>query len=221
MTEITVDDNGYVMATLPANTDKDVPTVGFLAHVDTATDFTGKNVNPQIIESYDGHDIVLNDKLNVVLSPEQFPELSRYKGQTLITTDGTTLLGADNKAGIAEIMTAMAYLIKHPDIKHGTIRVAFTPDEEIGRGLHKFDVGRFNAAFAYTIDGGPSANCNMKALTQPPQNLLVTEKASTRERRKTKWSTLQKSRWNFITRCRKKKRRNIRKGMKASIIYFP
>ncbi|MDL5024594.1 peptidase T [Bacillus velezensis] len=155
MTDITVDDNGYVMATLPANTDKDVPTVGFLAHVDTATDFTGKNVNPQIIESYDGHDIVLNDKLNVVLSPEQFPELSRYKGQTLITTDGTTLLGADNKAGIAEIMTAMAYLIKHPDIKHGTIRVAFTPDEEIGRGPHKFDVGRFNAAFAYTIDGGP------------------------------------------------------------------
>ncbi len=155
MTDITVDDNGYVMATLPANTDKDVPTVGFLAHVDTATDFTGKNVNPQIIESYDGHDIVLNDKLNVVLSPEQFPELSRYKGQTLITTDGTTPLGADNKAGIAEIMTAMAYLIKHPDIKHGTIRVAFTPDEEIGRGPHKFDVGRFNAAFAYTIDGGP------------------------------------------------------------------
>ncbi|KXZ13050.1 peptidase T [Bacillus nakamurai] len=155
MEEVTIDENGYVMATLPANTDKDVPAIGFLAHVDTATDFTGKNVNPQIIECYDGRDIVLNEKLNVILSPEQFPELSGYKGQTLITTDGTTLLGADNKAGIAEIMTAMAYLIKHPDIKHGNIRVAFTPDEEIGRGPHKFDVARFNAAFAYTVDGGP------------------------------------------------------------------
>lgn len=156
MKEVTIDENGYVMATLPSNTNKkDVPTIGFLAHIDTATDFTGKNVNPQMIESYDGRDIVLNEKLNVILSPEQFPELSGYKGQTLITTDGTTLLGADNKAGIAEIMTAMAYLIKHPDIKHGKIRVAFTPDEEIGRGPHKFDVARFNAAFAYTIDGGP------------------------------------------------------------------
>ncbi|TDY59209.1 peptidase T [Bacillus subtilis] len=150
-----IDENGYVMATLPSNTEKDVPTIGFLAHVDTATDFTGKNVNPQIIESYDGKDIVLNEKLQVTLSPDQFPELSGYKGHTLITTDGTTLLGADNKAGIAEIMTAMDYLIKHPEIKHGTIRVAFTPDEEIGRGPHKFDVKRFNASFAYTVDGGP------------------------------------------------------------------
>ncbi|MEC1611702.1 peptidase T [Bacillus mojavensis] len=155
MEDAAIDENGYVMATLPSNTDKDVPTIGFLAHVDTATDFTGKNVNPQIVESYDGKDITLNEKLQVILSPDQFPELSGYKGHTLITTDGTTLLGADNKAGIAEIMTAMDYLIKHPEIKHGTIRVAFTPDEEIGRGPHKFDVERFNASFAYTVDGGP------------------------------------------------------------------
>ncbi|PTU29223.1 peptidase T [Bacillus subtilis] len=155
MQDAAIDENGYVMATLPSNTEKDVPTIGFLAHVDTATDFTGKNVNPQIIESYDGNDIVLNEQLQVILSPDQFPELSGYKGHTLITTDGTTLLGADNKAGIAEIMTAMDYLIKHPEIKHGTIRVAFTPDEEIGRGPHKFDVKRFNASFAYTVDGGP------------------------------------------------------------------
>ncbi|QHJ96544.1 Peptidase T [Bacillus subtilis] len=155
MQDAAIDENGYVMATLPSNTEKDVPTIGFLAHVDTATDFTGKNVNPQIIESYDGKDIVLNEQLQVTLSPDQFPELSGYKSHTLITTDGTTLLGADNKAGIAEIMTAMDYLIKHPEIKHGTIRVAFTPDEEIGRGPHKFDVKRFNASFAYTVDGGP------------------------------------------------------------------
>lgn len=155
MEEVTIDENGYVMATLPATTDKDVPTIGFLAHVDTATDFTGKNVNPQVIETFDGGAIVLNKELGVVLSPEDFPELPQYKGHTLITTDGTTLLGADNKAGIAEIMTAMAYLIKHPEIKHGKIRVAFTPDEEIGRGPHKFDVAAFNAKFAYTIDGGP------------------------------------------------------------------
>ncbi|MCY8112927.1 peptidase T [Bacillus spizizenii] len=155
MQDVTIDENGYVMATLPSNTEKDVPTIGFLAHVDTATDFTGKNVNPQIIENYDGKDIVLNEQLQVILSPDQFPELPGYKGHTLITTDGTTLLGADNKAGIAEIMTAMDYLIKHPEIKHGTIRVAFTPDEEIGRGPHQFDVKRFNASFAYTVDGGP------------------------------------------------------------------
>ncbi|WP_407271545.1 peptidase T [Radiobacillus sp. PE A8.2] len=155
MEDVTIDDHGYVMATLPANTDKEVPTIGFLAHVDTATDFTGANVNPQIIDNYEGNDIVLNEALNVVLSTEAFPELKKYKGHTLITTDGTTLLGADNKAGIAEIMTAMAYLIDHTEIKHGKIRVAFTPDEEIGRGPHKFDVKEFDASFAYTIDGGP------------------------------------------------------------------
>ncbi|CAG7637657.1 Peptidase T [Paenibacillus solanacearum] len=155
MQDITLDSNGYVMATLPANSDKDIPTIGFLAHMDTATDFTGANVNPQIVEPYDGQDIVLNKSMNVVLSPRDFPELAGYKGHTLITTDGTTLLGADDKAGIAEIMTAMAYLLQHPEVKHGKIRVAFTPDEEIGRGPHRFDVEAFNAAFAYTMDGGP------------------------------------------------------------------
>ncbi|WP_420469280.1 peptidase T, partial [Bacillus licheniformis] len=155
MKDVTIDENGYVMATLPSNTEKEVPTIGFLAHVDTATDFTGKNVNPQVIEQYDGKDIVLNESLNVVLSPKEFPELANYAGHTLMTTDGTTLLGADNKAGISEIMTAMEYLIAHPEIKHGKIRVAFTPDEEIGRGPHKFDVEAFNAKFAYTVDGGP------------------------------------------------------------------
>jgi len=155
MQEVTVDENGYVMATLPSNTDKEVPTIGFLAHMDTATDFTGANVQPQFIENYDGEDIILNEQLNVIMSPKDFPELANYKGHTLITTDGTTLLGADNKAGIAEIMTAMEYLIQHPEIKHGKLRVAFTPDEEIGRGPRKFDVEAFNATYAYTMDGGP------------------------------------------------------------------
>lgn len=155
MTDVTIDDNCYVMATLPANTDKNVETIGFLAHLDTATDFTGKNVKPQIVEAYDGNDIILNQEKNIVLSPNEYPNLKNYHGQTLITTDGTTLLGADNKAGIAEIMTAMDYLIKHPEIKHGKIRVAFTPDEEIGRGPHKFDVEAFGADYAYTVDGGP------------------------------------------------------------------
>ncbi|MCG8396227.1 peptidase T [Bacillus atrophaeus] len=173
MEEAAIDENGYVMATLPSNTDKDVPTIGFLAHVDTATDFTGKNVNPQIVESYDGKDITLNEKLQVILSPDQFPELSRYKSHTLITTDGTTLLGADNKAGIAEIMTAMDYLIKHPEIKHGTIRVAFTPDEEIGRGPHKFDVRRFNAAFAYTVDGGPLGELEYESFNAAAAKITV------------------------------------------------
>lgn len=155
MESVTIDANGYVMATLPATTEKQVPTIGFLAHIDTATDFTGKNVNPQIIENYDGKDIVLNDSLHIVMSQKDFPQLPEYIGHTLITTDGTTLLGADNKAGIAEIMTAMDHLIQHPEIKHGKIRVAFTPDEEIGRGPHKFDVGAFDAKYAYTVDGGP------------------------------------------------------------------
>ncbi|WP_067726443.1 peptidase T [Oceanobacillus damuensis] len=155
MEDVESDENGYLMATLPANTDREIPTIGFLAHVDTATDFTGKNVKPQIIENFDGNDLTLNKDLDVVLSAKAFPELPSYKGHTLITTDGTTLLGADNKAGVAEIMTAMNYLIQHPEIKHGRIRVAFTPDEEIGRGPHKFDVQRFDASYAYTIDGGP------------------------------------------------------------------
>ncbi|KIL20100.1 Tripeptide aminopeptidase [Bacillus pumilus] len=153
--EVTMDENGYVMGTIPSNTDKDVPTIGFLAHIDTATDFTGKNVKPKLHENYQGGDITLNEELHIVLSPSQFPNLQKYQGHTLITTDGTTLLGADNKAGIAEIMTAMHYLIENPEIKHGKIRVAFTPDEEIGRGPHKFDVDAFGASYAYTIDGGP------------------------------------------------------------------
>ena len=153
LSDITLDENGYLFATLPANTEKSVPTLGFLAHVDTTSDFTGTNVNPQRIDHYDGRDIQLNE--NLTMSVEYFPNLKNYIGQTLITTDGTTLLGADDKAGIAEIMTAMEYLVEHPEIKHGKIRVAFTPDEEIGRGPHKFDVEAFNADFAYTMDGGP------------------------------------------------------------------
>ncbi|MFY3791971.1 peptidase T [Ureibacillus sp. MALMAid1270] len=153
LSEISLDENGYLFATLPANTDKQVPTLGFLAHVDTSPDFSGTNVNPQRIDNYDGGDIQLLNGL--VMSPNYFPNLKNYVGQTLITTDGNTLLGADDKAGIAEIMTAMQYLVEHPEIKHGKIRVAFTPDEEIGRGPHKFDVEKFGADFAYTLDGGP------------------------------------------------------------------
>ncbi|PEZ05500.1 peptidase T [Bacillus sp. AFS018417] len=155
LSEVTMDENGYVMATLPANTDKQVPVIGFLAHLDTATDFTGKNVKPQIHENFDGKAITLNKELGVVLTPELFPELPSYQGHTLITTDGTTLLGADDKAGITEIMTAMNYLLHNPQIKHGKIRVAFTPDEEIGRGPSHFDVEAFGASVAYTMDGGP------------------------------------------------------------------
>lgn len=153
LTEISLDENGYLFATLSANTEKSVPTIGFLAHVDTSPDFSGANVNPQRIDNYDGGDIQLNNGL--VMSPSYFPSLKNYVGQTLITTDGTTLLGADDKAGIAEIMTAVEYLAEHPEIKHGKIRVAFTPDEEIGRGPHHFDVKAFGADFAYTMDGGP------------------------------------------------------------------
>jgi tripeptide aminopeptidase len=153
LTEISLDENGYLFATLPENTEKTVPTIGFLAHVDTSPDFSGTNVNPQRIDNYDGGDVQLNAEL--VMSPTYFPNLKNYVGQTLITTDGTTLLGADDKAGIAEIMTAMEYLVAHPEIKHGKIRVAFTPDEEIGRGPHKFNVKAFGADFAYTMDGGP------------------------------------------------------------------
>lgn len=153
LTEITLDDNGYLFATLPSNTDKEVPTIGFLAHVDTTPDYTGTNVNPMRIDNYDGDEINLNDALT--MSPSYFPNLKNYVGDTLITTDGTTLLGADDKAGVAEIMTAVEYLVNHPEIKHGKIRVAFTPDEEIGRGPHHFDVKAFGADFAYTMDGGP------------------------------------------------------------------
>lgn len=153
--EISLDENGYLMATLPANTDKaGVPTIGFIAHLDTSPDMSGHNVKPRIVESYDGGDITLNEEEHIILSPSQFPELLNYLGQNLIVTDGTTLLGADDKAGIAEIISAVVYLQKHPEIKHGKIRVAFNPDEEIGQGAHKFDVGRFGADWAYTMDGG-------------------------------------------------------------------
>src|SRR5690625_4256199 len=155
MSEVTIDENGYVMATLEANTNKELPTIGFLAHLDTATDFTGENVQPQIHKNYDGGIITLNKTLDITMSSDEFPELKNYLGHTLMTTDGTTLLGADNKAGIATIMTAMDHLIQHPEIEHGKIRVAFTPDEEIGRGPHHFDVEAFGADLAYTIDGGP------------------------------------------------------------------
>lgn len=155
MSNVTIDQHGYVMATLPSNISKDVPAIGFLAHLDTSSDYTGKNVNPQLVENYDGTDIILNKESNIVLSVRDFPEMPCYKGHTLITTDGTTLLGADDKAGIAEIMTAMEYLIKHPEIKHGMVRVAFTPDEEISKGADTFDVDAFGAQFAYTMDGGP------------------------------------------------------------------
>ena len=153
MQDVTIDDNAYIMATLPSNVDHEVPTIGFVSHFDTTPDFTGANVNPQVIEQYDGGDIVLNKEENIVLSPKDFDDLLLYKGQTLITTDGTTLLGADDKAGIAEIVSAMEYLLQHPEIKHGKIRVGFTPDEEIGRGAHKFDVDKFGADWAYTMDG--------------------------------------------------------------------
>ena len=152
--EISLDDNGYLMATLPSNCGYDAPVVGFIAHLDTAPDMSGKHVKPRIVKNYDGKSILLNEKENIVLSPEEFPEMLNYIGQDLIVTDGTTLLGADDKAGIAEIVTAVAYLQEHPEIKHGKIRIAFNPDEEIGKGAHKFDVERFGAEFAYTMDGG-------------------------------------------------------------------
>lgn len=154
LTEISLDENGYLFATLPPNIEKEVPTVGFIAHLDTSPDMTGKNVTPRIVESYDGKDIILCQKENIILSPKQFPELLAHKGEDLIVTDGHTLLGADDKGGIAEIVTAMEYLINHPEIKHGKIRIGFNPDEEIGLGAHKFDVAKFGCDWAYTMDGG-------------------------------------------------------------------
>lgn len=153
MQEVTIDDKAYIMATLPSNVDHEVPTIGFISHFDTTPDFTGANVKPQIIFNYDGKDIVLNAEQNIILSPKYFKDLLQYKGQTIITTNGTTLLGADDKAGITEIVTAMEFLINNPEIKHGKIRVGFTPDEEIGRGAHHFDVEKFGCDWAYTMDG--------------------------------------------------------------------
>ncbi len=153
MADVELDDNCYLMATLPSNLDYEVPTIGFVAHIDTSPDFTGANVKPQIHENYDGKDILLNKEENIVLSPDYFEDLLQYKGQTIITTDGTTLLGADDKAGVTEIVSAMEYLIQHPEIKHGKIRICFTPDEEVGKGAHMFDVEKFGAEWAYTMDG--------------------------------------------------------------------
>jgi len=153
--DVTLSEYGYVYASIPSNMDKEVPTIGFISHMDTSPDMTGENVNPQIVKNYDGKDIVLNKELKLVLSPKQFPELSSYKGKTLITTDGTTLLGADDKAGVSEIMAAVEYIMTHPEFKHGNIKIGFTPDEEIGEGADHFDVEFFNADLAYTMDGGP------------------------------------------------------------------
>lgn len=154
MKEISLDDKGYLMATLPANCNKDIPTIGFIAHVDTSPEMSGENIQARIVENYDGKDILLNKKEQIVLETSVFPEILQYKGQDIIVTNGTTLLGADDKAGIAEIVTAMEYLIAHPEIKHGKVRIAFTPDEEIGQGAHHFNVEKFGAEWAYTMDGG-------------------------------------------------------------------
>ncbi|MCH4826092.1 MAG: peptidase T [Planococcus sp. (in: firmicutes)] len=175
LTEVGMDDAGYLFGTLPSNMDKEIPVIGFLAHVDTATDFTGKNVNPKRIDNYDGQDISLSDSIQMTVS--DFPDLKNYVDHTLITTDGTTLLGADNKAGIAEIMTAMEYLAQHPEIEHGKIRVAFTPDEEIGRGPHKFDVERFGAEYAYTMDGGPLGELQYESFNAASGKLVVQGKS--------------------------------------------
>lgn len=155
LSDAAIDDYGYVTATLPANTDaKGIPVVGFLAHMDTSPDLSGANVNPQLIEDYDGGTVVLNAEKGITMSPEEFPDLKKYVGKTLITTDGTTLLGADDKAGAAEIMATVEYLLEHPEIKHSTIKIGFTPDEEVGSGVDYFDVEKFGADFAYTVDGG-------------------------------------------------------------------
>lgn len=152
--DVSLDENGYLMASLPANNSNKVPVIGFIAHLDTSPDLSGEGVNPQIIKNYYGKNVVLNPKKNIVLSSVEFTSLNNYIGQSIITTDGNTLLGADNKAGVAEIVTAMEYLINHKEIKHGNLRIAFTPDEEIGRGADKFDINKFGADFAYTVDGG-------------------------------------------------------------------
>ncbi len=154
MTDVSLDNNCYLMATLPANSDKRIPTIGFIAHLDTSPDMSGENVKPRIVKQYAGNDIVLNEEQHIVLSPHDFPELLDHIGEDLIVTDGTTLLGADDKAGIAEIITAMQYFLDHPEIAHGKVRIAFTPDEEIGRGADKFDVQKFGAEWGYTVDGG-------------------------------------------------------------------
>lgn len=152
--QVEVDKNGYLMATIPSNIDNDIPAVGFISHVDTSPDAPGCGIRPRIVENYDGRTIILNEAKGIELNPKEFPELKDYIGQTIITTDGTTLLGADDKAGVAEIMSAVEYIMEHPDFRHGEIKIGFTPDEEIGRGVDRFDVARFGAQYAYTMDGG-------------------------------------------------------------------
>lgn len=174
MQDVSIDENGYIMATLPSNMERSVPTIGFIAHMDTSPDMPGENVKPQIIKNYDGGDIVLNPERNILLSPKDFPDLREYIGKDLITTDGTTLLGADDKAGVAEIMAAVEYLAMHPEIKHGTIKVGFTPDEEIGRGADHFDVKKFNADFAYTLDGGGIGELEYENFNAAGARVIVT-----------------------------------------------
>ena len=174
--DVELDENCYIMATLPSNLDYEVPTIGFISHIDTSPDFTGKNVNPQIIENYDGKDIILNKKKNIVLSPDYFEDLVQYKGQTIITTDVTTLLGADDKAGVTEIVSAMEYLIKNPTIKHGKIRICFTPDEEVGKGAHLFNVEKFGAKWAYTMDGSQIGELEYENFNAASAKVTITGK---------------------------------------------
>ena len=176
MQDVELDKNCYIMATLPSNLTYEVPTIGFVAHIDTSPDFTGANVKPQIIENYNGKDIVLNKEKNIVLSPDYFDDLLQYKGQTIITTDGTTLLGADDKAGVTEIVTAMEYLINNPEIKHGTIRICFTPDEEVGKGAHLFDVEKFGAKWAYTMDGSQIGELEYENFNAASAKITITGK---------------------------------------------
>jgi tripeptide aminopeptidase len=176
MQDVELDKNCYIMATVPSNLTYEVPTIGFVAHIDTSPDFTGANVKPQIIENYNGKDIVLNKEKNIVLSPDYFDDLLQYKGQTIITTDGTTLLGADDKAGVTEIVTAMEYLINNPEIKHGTIRICFTPDEEVGKGAHLFDVKKFGAKWAYTMDGSQIGELEYENFNAASAKIIITGK---------------------------------------------
>lgn len=176
MQEIDLDENCYLMATLPSNIDYEVPTIGFIAHMDTSPDFTGANVKPQIIENYQGNDLLLNKEQNIVLSPDYFDDLLLYKGQTIITTDGTTLLGADDKAGVTEIVSAMEYLLQHPEIKHGKIRICFTPDEEVGKGAHLFDVEKFGAQWAYTMDGSQIGELEYENFNAASAKITITGK---------------------------------------------
>jgi tripeptide aminopeptidase len=173
LSDVELDQYGYVTATLASNIEKDCPTVGFIAHMDTSPDASGENVKPRIIENYDGKDILLNEEENLILSPQVFPNLLKYKGESIVVTDGTTLLGADDKAGIAAIMDAMRYLLEHPEVKHGKIKVGFTPDEEVGAGVEYFDVPKYGADFAYTIDGGETGELEYESFNAAGARLII------------------------------------------------